>query len=212
MDLVVEMLLKKSVPPNASGAPVCPPPLPPTTVPPSRSGKPSPDGDGTDPADGAAAAGANEVRCFALTLRHGEAYCSQAKTLAAYCTINREVRRVWRRYIPSLGRGRVGQGGSGGEGVVVLLVCLPRRLFGRRGMRDGAERDSRIRSVGENPKKVAGVCCCRQEIQGRSSGLFSSTTANFHKREPPGPHQRPTSRNIVLPRCLMPALLGNPCC
>lgn len=114
--------------------------------------------------------------------------------------------------VPSLGRGRVGQGGSGGEGVVVLFVCLPRRLFGRRGMRDGAERDSRIRSVGGNPKKVTGVCCCRQEIQGRSSGLFSSTTANFHKREPPGPHQRPTSRNTVLPRCLMPALLGNPCC
>eukprot|EP00903_Cladosiphon_okamuranus_P008474 g8141.t1 len=53
------------------------------------SGKPSSDGDGTDPAEGAA--GANEVRCFALTLRHGEAYCSQAKTLAAYCTINREL-------------------------------------------------------------------------------------------------------------------------
>eukprot|EP00752_Nemacystus_decipiens_P010410 g9277.t1 len=51
------------------------------------SGKPSPDGD----EGAAAAAGANEVRCFALTLRHGEAYCSQAKTLAAYCTINREL-------------------------------------------------------------------------------------------------------------------------
>ncbi|CAN0115807.1 unnamed protein product [Scytosiphon promiscuus] len=58
------------------------------------SGKPSPDGSlRTDlpQGEGGAAADANEVRCFALTLRHGEAYCSQAKTLAAYCTINREL-------------------------------------------------------------------------------------------------------------------------
>lgn len=50
------------------------------------SGKPSLGGDGSGEL------GSSEVRCFALTLRHGEAYCSQAKTLAAYCTINREVR------------------------------------------------------------------------------------------------------------------------
>ncbi len=63
---------------------------------PCGSGKPSPDGDGPYPAEGGAP-GANEVRCFALTLRHGEAYCSQAKTLAAYCTMNREVRSALER-------------------------------------------------------------------------------------------------------------------
>ncbi|CAM9261058.1 unnamed protein product [Pylaiella littoralis] len=53
------------------------------------SGKPSADGERAHPGEGAP--GANEVRCFALTLRHGDAYCSQAKTLAAYCTMNREL-------------------------------------------------------------------------------------------------------------------------
>ncbi|CAM9441457.1 unnamed protein product [Ectocarpus sp. 12 AP-2014] len=51
--------------------------------------RPSPDEDTADPGEGTS--GVSEVRCFALTLRHGEAYCSQAKTLAAYCTINREL-------------------------------------------------------------------------------------------------------------------------
>lgn len=55
----------------------------------------------------------SEVRCFALTLRHGEAYCSQAKTLAAYCTINREVRcDAQERFL--------GGGGGGGGGVVMF--------------------------------------------------------------------------------------------
>ncbi|CAM9170877.1 unnamed protein product [Ascophyllum nodosum] len=41
--------------------------------------------------DGSGEPGLKDVRCFAMTLRHGDAYCSQAKTLAAYCTINREL-------------------------------------------------------------------------------------------------------------------------
>lgn len=44
-----------------------------------------------DDSEAGAEAGAGEVRCFALALRHGGVYCSQAKTLAAYCAINREV-------------------------------------------------------------------------------------------------------------------------
>lgn len=49
------------------------------------------DGEETGGGEVGESAAVDGVRCFALTLRHAEAYCAQAKTLPAYCTINRDV-------------------------------------------------------------------------------------------------------------------------